>query len=86
MWLQLFLLFHSAIAFSLLNQNIDIILSPKSCSQEIIFVTIIHSAPKNSELRQAIRESWGASVSLVFILGFSQVSRYTRIPLYMCMG
>ena len=82
MWLQLFLLFHSAIAFSLLNQNIDIILSPKSCSQENIFVTIIHSAPKNSELRQAIRESWGASVSLVFILGFSQVS----IPLYMCMG
>ena len=69
MWLQFLLLIPAASAFSLLNQTIDIILSPKSCRLDTPFVTVIHSAPKNSELRRAIRESWGVSISPVFILG-----------------
>lgn len=56
--LLLFCLLYFASAFLVLNQNIDIILKPKSCREDLPLLTIIHSAPKNVELRQAIRESW----------------------------
>ena len=74
MWNHLLLLFcllYSASAFLVLNQNIDIILKPKSCKEDLPLLTIIHSAPKNVKLRQAIRESWGSTVSLLFILAHS---------------
>ena len=44
---------------------------PKPCSKDLDFVILIHSAPKNVELRKILRKTWTDGYKRVFFIGRS---------------
>lgn len=70
MWWLLLTLVHLIEGFSVIDlHNLEIILRPSECNTNETLISLIHSAPKNVELRSAIRETWGANIKHVFVLG-----------------
>lgn len=56
--------------FTILDlKNVKTKMEPKKCSNETKIVAIIHSAPDNFQLREAIRKSWGVNIKTIFVLG-----------------
>lgn len=70
MWLLLLTCVQIIEGFSVLDlHHLDIILQPLKCENNQTLVSLIHSAPKNVELRNAVRETWGKDIKHVFVLG-----------------
>lgn len=70
---QLFLaifLFQIVLTFKIMDlDNLKVLSSPKYCSKDLQMLLIVHSAPKNVELRHTIRQTWGKNLKRVFVLG-----------------
>ena len=59
-------------AFQILDINIEIEIHPESCAEDSI-VALVHSAPKNIELRNTVRQTWGQNQKTIFVLGQSSI-------------
>jgi len=70
MWISLLCFSHFAESFSILDLNhLKIQIIPRPCEENLPIVALIHSAPKNVELRNTIRKTWGKSLKRIFVLG-----------------
>ena len=67
------LMFGYCAGFQLVDlPNVSVIKSAaEKCTENTDLVLIVHSAPKNAELRQAIRQSWGSSIPRIFVVASS---------------
>ena len=72
-WLIILLICFSSIrSFSILDlDNLHVTLQPQKCQGNPSLITLIHSAPKNYQLRDTIRRTWGRNIKRIFVLGDS---------------
>ncbi len=58
---------------SILNlDDLRVKLQPQKCQENPNLVALIHSAPKNYQLRDTIRRTWGQNMKRIFVLGDSK--------------
>ena len=60
-----------AYGFQIIDINIEVKIHPQKCSEADAWVALVHSAPKNTKLRNTIRETWGSTIKTIFVLGSS---------------
>ena len=67
-----FLLLKYSNGFQIIDINVEVQIHPEKCAESGgILVALVHSAPKNIKLRQALRDTWGSTIKTIFVLGSS---------------
>ena len=71
-FLQFYLLFRLSYGFQIIDINVEVQIHPEKCQKSGgILVALVHSAPKNTKLRNALRDTWGSTIKTIFVLGSS---------------
>ena len=71
-FLQFYLLFRLSYGFQIIDINVEVQIHPEKCQESGgTLVALVHSAPKNTKLRNALRDTWGSTIKTIFVLGSS---------------